>query len=364
MTLLARDELLFPISDIASGIAKSSLDADDVSSIGHGGISIATRNKNLGSRNARSAKESSATKTIAKQSLANEFLTSKQTAEASSDEESVDSEITVSSFSGVEEDEISVATSAFGKRALKDLLQNVAHEGIDVDGKKRIKKKRKTGPKNSKKRKNKTVDIEEDLPGEELDDGVMSTATSAFGKRALDDLLKDAARKDDTDGNNTGRSRINKQTSKPKSAKAQSKRKNAAKESSLKSKRKSANDEISVATSALGKIALDDLLEQADSDIDVPNTGDEETSVATSAFGKRALDDLLKVADSRTNNPASKGKTTKKATKKQKKGRASTKEPQSTPKGGDDEISVATSAFGKRALDDLLQNLGEDESKL
>ena len=40
------------------------------------------------------------------------------------------------------------------------------------------------------------------------------------------------------------------------------------------------------------------------------------------------------------------------------------KEPQLKSKGGDDEISVATSAFGNKALDDLLQNVGEDESNL
>lgn len=367
VTLLARKELLFPISDIANGITKSELDADEVSSIGHGGISIATRHVKAPPivLRARFADQRTTTRKPTKQTLTNDFLTAKQTTADSSDEDSIDSEITLSSFSdsdGVEGDEISVATSAFGKKALKDLLQNVADEDIDLGSEKgkRRNKKPKPGRKTLKKRKNKTVDDSPDAEMEKNDEA-MSTATSTFGKRALDDLLKRAVRTEiDTIQKDMGRARNKKQPSNQKRRKSKTGRNSVTKDSPFESRRGNEIDDELASTSAFGKNALDNLLQSTDSQVALPEGGgDEEISVATSAFGKRALDDLLKKANHQTK------KLVPKTRKEQKRGKVSKYCPQSTRKGSEgEEASIATSAFGERALDDLLKRASSHANKL
>ena len=355
MTLLARDELLSPLLGITDDISRSSLDADEVSSIGHGGISLATRHgaqayvasrsprsKNLGSKHARFTNQR---KVLTKQSLANEFLTLKQS--ASSEEDSVDSEITGSSFSdtdSIEENEISVATSAFGKKALKDLLQNVAQDDINIsrgNTKKRSRKKRKPGLNNVKNQKNKQPGLKTFLTiaRENEENEVVSTATSAFGKRALEDLLKHIDRKEsEKSGIGMKKPLSNEQTSKAKTTKNHKRQKNDTKTSSL--EYRSENKDMSMVSSAFGKRALEDLLKHAVR---------EEYDV-----------DEIFMKKTRVNKQQPKSKTSRN----QNRGTASTKESFSAPKNGDEEASVATSAYGKRALEDLLQKVHQDDNNM
>jgi len=87
---------------------------------------------------------------------------------------------------------------------------------------------------------------------------------------------------------------------------------------------------------------------------------DEEVSVATSAHGKRALEDLLQNADGDKNVNDNKRKQSKpKSTKTQKKGKhtANASSSESEDDRTDEEASTGTSTFGKKALEDLLQNI-------
>ena len=425
---LTRDERMSPFSGIANGTSKSTLDADEVSSIDDGGISIgihrggppgtlnSTGDKNLASRKFRLKNQRKSEHKITKKNVANEFLTSKRSIDpvASSEEDSVDSEITLHSFSdseGIEEDEVSVATSAFGKKALEDLLQNVTEEDIHIDGiktKRHNSKKKKARRKPTKKQSTRKIGIKASLSEskDNDEDGEMSVATSAFGKRALENLLKNVTQEETyIDDNNTNNRRRNKKKSKTQTTKKQKRRKTDTKASSFGSKDENDNEERSVATSAFGNRALEDLLQSVDQDyidkngknVDQCNntkrkskpettknqkrrkTGtkppsfesknkreNEEASVATSAFGKRALDDLLQnfVHDGIDKNGKNvdqcnntKQKSKQKNVKTQKKGKPAT---QASSFESKNEADDETSAFGKRALEDLLHNVAQE----
>ena len=366
MALLARDDLLLPLSGVVNDHSKTTLDPDDVSSIGHGGISIATgivrpgglRSSNGKNTRSKKSRFTNPRRAATKQDLATNFLTSKQS--ASSDEASVDSEVTLSSFSdtdSVEEDEVSVATSAFGKKALSDLLKNVTQDETNIQ-KKRSNNKGRQVVKGVKKQNNKKQRAKALLPSsnDNEQDELISTATSAFGKRALEDLLKHVDKK--ADGVTEAK--------KPRSKKQKP---------TVSQPEANTEEEISVATSAFGKRALDQLLQNAGkannddrkdekkrrTKKEVPKTSTlevnaEDISVATSTFGKKALDDLLQKADQEVDN-IQKRTTNKRKTRNQKPKQL----PYPQPKNHEDETSVATSAFGKRALEDLLQNMSEDQ---
>jgi hypothetical protein len=400
LTLLTRHKHMSPLPNIANGTSKSSLDADDVSSIGHGGISIGTR---LASRKVRSAGQRRGEQKIVRQSLANTFLTSKQSInpEASSEEDSVNSEITILSLSDSEggiDDEMSMATSAFGKRALENLLQNVTEEDINIDGKNTKKKPRR---KNKTKQKEKSPSIKDSrLESKANDKGDdVSVATSAFGKRALENLLNQVASKDMVvGGTGINNSHGNKQKLQPKTTKKRMGRKAIVNASSLGSKDAKEDEQASVATSAHGKKALEDLLRNVDGDQNVnhnkkerqskprstktlkkekhtdkassseseDNREGEEASAVTSAYGKGALEELLGNVDGDQNvkrnkkERQSKPRSTKTQKKEKYTAKASSSESEDNRDG--EEASAATSAHGKRALEELLGNVDGDQN--
>ncbi|OEU18694.1 hypothetical protein FRACYDRAFT_236972 [Fragilariopsis cylindrus CCMP1102] len=313
------------------------------------------------------------------QNLANIFLTSNQAIDSvpssddddDDDDDSVDSELTALSLSnedGIQEDDdisvVSVATSAFGTKALEDLLQTVTQEEENDKGTKRTSVTKK--PKKQKKMK--IIDYNQD--------DETSVATSAFGTNALKDLLHTVAQQEE----NIGRDII---TAK------RTKRKSVAKNTNNQKKKRIENDhddETSVATSAFGTKALEDLLhtvaqQEENDDVVIPagktkrksvarKTKDQkkktkaqgdEISVATSACGAHALENLLQtVAQEEEMDdiiiPA--GRTKRKSvTRKTKNQKKRTKNDQ------DDEISVATSACGANALENLLQTVAQEEEK-
>ena len=149
------------------------------------------------------------------------------------------------------------------------------------------------------------------------------------------------------------------------------------------------DDEISVATSACGANALENLLqtvaqEEEKDDIIIPagkikrksvtrktknqkkrieNDQDDEISVATSACGANALENLLQtVAQEEEKDdgdfiiPERRTKQRKLAPRKVKKQKKSTVE-----HNQDDEISIATSTLGINALENLLQTVNKEE---
>jgi 6-phosphogluconate dehydrogenase (decarboxylating) len=392
MFLLKRDEPIPLQSELAHHfLSKSLLTMDDASSIGHGGISVGTNQgqvaiQNLLSavagrniiRKSRSKKKLTTTeeRKSTGQNLANSFLTSNQAIDSvpssdDDDDDSVDSELTALSFSnedGIQEDDdisvVSVATSAFGTKALEDLLQTVTQEEENDKGTKRTSVTKK--PKKQKKMK--IIDYNQD--------DETSVATSAFGTNALKDLLHTVAQQEE----NIGRDII---TAK------RTKRKSVAKNTNNQKKKRIENDhddETSVATSAFGTKALEDLLhtvaqQEENDDVVIPagktkrksvarKTKDQkkktkaqgdEISVATSACGAHALENLLQtVAQEEEMDdiiiPA--GRTKRKSvTRKTKNQKKRTKNDQ------DDEISVATSACGANALENLLQTVAQEEEK-
>ena len=116
----------------------------------------------------------------------------------------------VSSVSSAE-DEVSVATSAVGKAALRMLLSSVSETVQDTETKKPSKRKRCLPPV-SRKRKLETVSIRDRRPqiskhlrdkklhSSNLDDNVSTASSKHFGKAALDHLLAQVnACEDDTD---------------------------------------------------------------------------------------------------------------------------------------------------------------------
>jgi hypothetical protein len=392
MFLLKRDEPIPLQSELADHfLSKSLLAMDDASSIGHGGISVGTNQgqvaiQNLLSavagrniiRKSRSKKKLTTTeeRKSTGQNLANIFLTSNQVIDSvpssdDDDDDSVDSELTALSFSnedGIQEDDdisvISVATSAFGTKALEDLLQTVAQEEENNKG-----TKGKSVTKKPKKQKNKKrIDYNQDDEA--------SVATSAFGTNALKDLLHTVAQQEE----NVGRDII---TAK------RTKRKSLAKSTNNQKKKRIENDhddETSVATSAFGTKALEDLLhtvaqQEENDDVVIPagrtkrksvtrKTKDQkkktkaqgdEISVATSACGANALENLLQTVALEEEMddiiiPA--GRTKRKSVTR------STKNPKKRTKNDqDDEISVATSAYGANALESLLQTVAQEEEK-
>jgi hypothetical protein len=140
--LLKRDEP-FPAPCLSPKMSKAATnqpDFDDVSSIGHGGVSLGTNQGGaalqylLTNVLADSKRESDAKQSATNgpyQTATDMFLTANQ--DGDSDEESDSSDITEPSFSGEgyhKEDDISVATSAFGKKALDDLLEAVAKSEV------------------------------------------------------------------------------------------------------------------------------------------------------------------------------------------------------------------------------------------
>ena len=209
-------------------------------------------------------------------------------------------------------DEISMATSAFGNKALHDLLKNVDDERVtsvsNTNKPVRTKHKKSKHQKRPKRNKNnakaKIQHIEES-----------SQATSAYGIKALEDLLEGATQ-EQTRGDGK---RNNKPTGK--------KHKQSKHQTRSKGNKNNARaefqdtEELSEATSAYGAKALQDLLEGATQDQtrgdgkrnDKPfgtknkqskprgNKNDaeaefqdiEELSEATSAHGAKALSDLL-----------------------------------------------------------------------
>eukprot|EP00536_Pseudo-nitzschia_multiseries_P015553 jgi/Psemu1/312271/fgenesh1_kg.908_\ len=150
-------------------------------------------------------------------------------------------------------DETSVATSTYGKRALEELLQTVTKEDLtthEEDGKdfNETTKQRRRVQKHS------PIDAcSSTSRGKVVDE--MSVATSAFGERALEELLQNVpqedelVRVDDSDRQNRKEQNGEKQRmiNQPRNSNA---------------KDKEEEDEISVATSAFGKRALDDLLRE------------------------------------------------------------------------------------------------------
>ena len=368
--LLRRDEPIPPPPDFANRSSKSSLDTDDVSSIGYGGISVGTNQGgaaihnllstvagNIVSRKSRSKNTTKPGNKTANPNLANMFLTSNQAIDpvASSDEGSVDSEISILSLSDVEgteeKDGISVATTAFGKKALEDLLQTVTQEEKNIDGDDSNhgnhgnhgnRKKQKAALKKTKKRKKTAIDSKpssfKTKDGKEDDE--ISVATSAFGKRALEDLLQTAAEKEiNIDRDDINRGNRNKQKAAPKKAKKRKKIAIDSKPSSFKTKDGKEDDEISVATSAFGKRALEDLLQtatQEEINIDGDNNIDPGSMNEQKAVPKKAKRRKKTVVDCKLGSL--KNKDSK----------------------DDDEISIATSACGKKALDDLLQTVAKD----
>jgi len=333
MFLLKRDEPIPLQSELAHhSLSKTSLAMDDASSIGHGGISVGTNQGQVAIQNLLSAvagkniirKFRSKKKltieeeeTSTEQNLANIFLTSNNQAIDSvespdDDEDSVDSELTALSFSNEEyihEDDdisvVSVATSAFGTKALEDLLQTVAQE---VDNGKRAKRKSVTKKAKKQKKKKRTENDQDDE---------ISVATSAFGTKALEDLLHTVAQQETNDdviipAGKTKRKSIKRKTK------------------NQKKKVIAQDDEISVATSACGAKALENLLQ---------TVAQEEE--------KDDGDFII---------PARRTKQRKSAPKKAKKQKKSTFE-----HNQDDEISVATSTLGINALEDLLQTVNQEE---
>jgi chemotaxis response regulator CheB len=394
MFLLKRDEPIPLQSELAHhSLSKTSLAMDDASSIGHDGISVGTNQGQVAIQNLLSAvagkniirKFRSKKKltieeeeTSTEQNLANIFLTSNNqaidsVASSDDDEDSVDSELTALSFSNEEdihEDDdisvVSVATSAFGTKALEDLLQTVAQE---VDNGKRAKRKSVTKKAKKQKKKKRTENDQDDE---------ISVATSAFGTKALEDLLHTVAQQEENDGRDI-------------IADKRTKRKSVAKNTNKQKKKRIENDqddEISVATSAFGTKALEDLLhtvaqQETNDDVIIPAgktkrksitrktknqkkkviAQDDEISVATSACGAKALENLLQtVAQEEEKDdgdfiiPARRTKQRKSAPKKAKKQKKSTFE-----HNQDDEISVATSTLGINALEDLLQTVNQEE---
>jgi hypothetical protein len=398
MFLLKRDRPIVLQLELAHhSLSKNSLAMDDASSIGHGGISVGTNQGQVAIQNLLSAvagrniiknsrsktKPTTEEKKSTEQNLANIFLTSNQAIDsvASSDDDddddddddSVDSELTALSFSnedGIQEDDdisvVSVATSAFGTKALEDLLQTVAQEEENDKG-----TKRKSVTKKAKKQeKKKRIDYNQD--------DETSVATSAFGTKALKDLLHTVAQQEE----NVGRDII---TAK------RTKRKSVTKNTNYQKKKRIENDqddEISIGTSAFGTKALEDLLhtvaqQEENDDVIIPagktkrksvtrktknqkkktKAQGDEISVATSACGVNALENLLQtVAQEEEKDdgdfivPSRRTKRRKLAPKKAKKQKKSTVE-----HNQDDEISVATSTFGINALEDLLQTVNKEE---
>jgi len=400
MFLLRRDEPIPTQLDLAHHHTSiTSLAIGDASSIVHGGVSVGTNQGQMAIQNLLSvvagkdivARKSRFEKlaiddveTSSDQNLANIFLTSNQTLDhvaSSDDEESVDSELTTLSFSreGVIEkdsdDEISVvsvATSTFGTKALENLLYTVAQEeeNVIIPTKKR---KRKTIAKKTKNQSKKKIGCNQD--------DETSVATSAFGTKALEDLLHTIAQQQDAYEDviiPAKRTKRNSVTTK-----------NVGKNQKKKRIENNRDDEISVATSAFGTKALQDLLhivaqdeKNMDGNVVVPpvkrklvprktknqkkrvidRNQDDEISVATSACGKNALKNLLQAVNQEEVNGdgnftistrRTKEKIIPKQAKKQKKSIIDQHQY--------DEISVATSACGKKALKDLLQTVNQEK---
>eukprot|EP00537_Pseudo-nitzschia_pungens_P000968 CAMPEP_0172361268 /NCGR_PEP_ID=MMETSP1060-20121228/5126_1 /TAXON_ID=37318 /ORGANISM="Pseudo-nitzschia pungens, Strain cf. cingulata" /LENGTH=759 /DNA_ID=CAMNT_0013083481 /DNA_START=165 /DNA_END=2441 /DNA_ORIENTATION=+ len=289
-SLLGRDEPIPPPSQFKNNATKSLLDRDDVSSIGLGGISVRTGRGGAGiqkepsglGRNASSRKSRSnnEVKVITNPNLANMFFLTTNTHEkndsaaCSSDNSSVDSEISMLSSTDGDgiEDGISVATSAFGKRALDDLLQKVTQEGDGVNDRRRTNQRvKRTKERKGKKQANGTKQKSSIPKGGKKEDE-MSVATSTYGKKALDDLLRRVTEEGigvDKEGVSSRR-RKNQVPGSTKGNEEENEEETTA-FPGFDSLEEEEEEEISVATSAFGKRALDDLLQSAAREGDVVN---------------------------------------------------------------------------------------------
>jgi len=400
MFLLRRDEPIPTQLDLAHHPTSiTSLAIGDASSIGNGGVSVGTNQgqmaiqnllsvvagKDIVTRKSRLEKLAiDEVETSSDQNLANIFLTSNQALDhvaSSDDEESVDSELTTLSFSpeGVIEkdsdDEISVvsvATSTFGTKALENLLYTVAQEeeNVIIPTKQR---KRKTIAKKTKNQSKKKIGCNQD--------DETSVATSAFGTKALEDLLNTIAQQQQQDAYEDVIIPAKMTKRKPVTTN------NVGKNQKKKRIENNRDDEISVATSAFGTKALQNLLhivvaqdeKNMDGNVIVPpvkrklvsrktknqqkrvidRNQDDEISVATSACGENALKNLLQAVNQEEVNGDGNFTISTRKTKEKTIPKQAKKQKNIIDQHQYDEISVATSACGKKALKDLLQTVNQ-----